>query len=233
MNGEGAYGDGSYLANNPTWHEEDSGWKARKIAELLRNNGMKPASICEFGCGAGEVFRCLAQEYGDSVICTGFEVSPQAFAICKPKESPNLVFRLGGIAEAEDQFADVAMAIDVIVHIEDYFAFLREFRNRAQYKVLHIPLDLSVQSVLRMSPLLGARQSVGHIHYFTQEIAVAALLDAGFEVIDCRYTNIGFDSPSADWGTWFAKYARRIGFSVNEKWAARVFGGFSVLVLAR
>lgn len=35
------YTDGSYLANNPSWHEEDSPWKARQIIRLLEANRLK------------------------------------------------------------------------------------------------------------------------------------------------------------------------------------------------
>lgn len=73
----------------------------------------------------------------------------------------------GGVAEVKDQSADFVMAIDVVEHIEGNLGFLRQFRLKGRYGVLHIPLDLSLQAVFRMLPILAARESLGHIHYFT------------------------------------------------------------------
>lgn len=36
MHTKSVYEDGPYLANNPTWHEQDSPWKAVNIDELLK-----------------------------------------------------------------------------------------------------------------------------------------------------------------------------------------------------
>ena len=49
------YEDGRYAAANPTWHEEDSPWKAGRIASLLARHGLLPATmatVAEVGCGA-------------------------------------------------------------------------------------------------------------------------------------------------------------------------------------
>lgn len=36
MSTKSIYEDGTYFANNPTWDEEDSSWKAEKIERLLK-----------------------------------------------------------------------------------------------------------------------------------------------------------------------------------------------------
>ena len=184
------YEDGSYLSENPTWHEEDSSWKARQIKKILKKYDIISSSVCEIGCGAGEILNCLAKEYGDEVNFSGYDISPQAIQICKKKETKNLHFFLKDILEEKDSYFDVLMAIDVIEHVEDYFGFLRNIRNKATYKIFHFPLDLSVQMVLRSWPLLKLRSTVGHIHYFTKELALATLKDTGYEIIDNFYTPI-------------------------------------------
>ena len=51
---ESIYTDGTYLKQNPNWHQDDSAWKADHILSLLKRNGVEaPGSICEVGCGAG------------------------------------------------------------------------------------------------------------------------------------------------------------------------------------
>src|SRR5271157_1732576 len=189
MDAKSIYKDGAYLAKNPSWHEEDSPWKAKQIARMLSENNISPSTVCEVGCGAGEILNCLTTHYEANVQFCGYEISPQAFDICKKKERPNLHFFLKDLLlnEAGSRF-DVVMAIDVLEHVEDYFAFLRRLRSRGEYEVFHIPLDLSVQWVLRSSPILKLRATVGHIYYFTKETALATLADTGYEVIDYFYT---------------------------------------------
>ena len=227
-----AYKDGSYLDNNPTWHEEDSSWKAQQITRILRTNNVVPETICELGCGAGEILKCLTTEFADNVMFSGYEISPQAFQICSKKQTKNLTFHLADLLEEREPSFDVVMAIDVFEHVEDYFGFLRKLRTKGRYKIFHVPLDLSVQTVLRGSPILTARKSVGHIHYFTKETALAALEDTGYRIVDHFYTKGSLQLPNRGWKANLLKIPRATFFSIHQDWAVRIFGGFSLLVLA-
>ena len=53
-------------------------------------------------------------------------------------------FELGDVTKISERFFDVILVLDVIEHLEDYFSFLRTIKERALYKIFHIPLDLSV-----------------------------------------------------------------------------------------
>ena len=62
---ESIYTDGTYLRQNPNWHQDDSAWKADHIQALLARNGItEPGSLCEVGCGAGYEVWHLAHRYG-------------------------------------------------------------------------------------------------------------------------------------------------------------------------
>src|SRR5204863_3036504 len=113
----------------------------------------------------------------------GYEVSPQAYELCRSKESDRLRFRLGDVTQ-EDVSFDLVLVMDVIEHLEDYYAFLRALRDKAGHIILHIPLDLSVQTVLRGDVLLLKRSEVGHIHYFSKETALALLPELDLAVVD-------------------------------------------------
>jgi cyclopropane fatty-acyl-phospholipid synthase-like methyltransferase len=227
------YGDGIYLTRNRTWHEKDSPWKARQIARILERNRISASTICEVGCGAGEILRCLSDGYGPTVAFSGFEVSPQAFEICKRKERPNLHYFLKDLLNENEAFFDVVMAVDVFEHVEDYIGFIRSLRSKGGYKVFHIPLDLSVQTVLRGSPLRAVREQYGHIHYFTKEIALSALKDTGYELVDYFYTHGNLELPNLDWKKRLMKFPRRLLFTIHEDLTVRILGGFSLLVLAK
>lgn len=227
------YKDGTYFDNNPTWHEEDSPWKAEQIEKMLRENNISPSTICELGCGAGKILSCLANSYDNNVIFSGYEISPQAFEICKKKEAKNINFYLKDLFEERGALFDVIMAIDVFEHVDDYLGFLRKLRERGEYKIFHIPLDLSVQMVLRSSPILKRRASVGHIHYFTKETALATLKDTGYEVVDYCYTNSSLELPNRGWKANLLKLPRKLLFSIHHDIAVRILGGFSLLVLTK
>ncbi|MDX9745689.1 MAG: hypothetical protein WCX84_00020 [Syntrophales bacterium] len=96
---------------------------------------------------------------------------------------------------------DIVMAIDVFEHVEDCFGFLRKLKEKAEYKIFHIPLDLSVQTVLRSFPIIHGRKSVGHIHYFTKETALETLKDTGYLIIDYFYTGGSLELPNRGWKT--------------------------------
>ena len=48
---------------------------------------------------------------------------------------------------------------------------------------------MSVLNVLRASTILAKRNDVGHIHYFTKEIAFRTLIDTGYTIVDYFYTS--------------------------------------------
>lgn len=56
------YTDGKYLQENPTWHLEDSPWKAEHILRMMQKNQLMPRSICEVGCGAGGILQQLTKK---------------------------------------------------------------------------------------------------------------------------------------------------------------------------
>ena len=49
----------SYLEKNPLWHTEESCWKAEHVLRMMNRHKIVPRTICEVGCGAGEVLKQL------------------------------------------------------------------------------------------------------------------------------------------------------------------------------
>jgi hypothetical protein len=224
------YTDGDYLRSNPSWHVEDSSWKAHQIKTLLKRNNLNPRTVCEVGCGAGEILRVLSLEPEDTEYF-GYELSPQAFQLCKEREGPKLHFFLENIRDQDVRY-DCLLCIDVFEHVEDCFGFLRALRSKAEYKVFHIPLDISVQSVVRAT-MCKHRKRAGHLHYYTQETAVATLEDCGYQILDAFYTT-SFDGLRAQsFKSEMARLPRRLFFKISPRWAVRLLGGCSYIVLAR
>lgn len=226
------YNDGTYLENNPSWHAQDSPWKAKQIIQMLNHHKLDLATICEVGCGAGEILNQLSNKMDADIKYYGYDISPQAFNICSQKTKENLVFYQDNLLE-KDVYYDLVMAIDVFEHVENYYDFLRELKDKGRYKLFHIPLDLSVQTLLRVKPILHIRHAAGHIHYFTKELALASLNDMGYVIVDHFYTASALELPKRGFIGNLMKIPRRILFSINEDLCVRVLGGYSLMVLAK
>ena len=185
---EDLYTSGDYLKTNPTWHIGESPWKAREIMRMMARNEIAPKTICEIGCGAGEILRLLQQKLDSECDFSGYEISPQAFELCKSKENEKLHFKLQDIKEEKDVHFDLILVMDVLEHVENYFDLLRDIKSKSEYKLFHVPLDISVRSVL-LGHIIKYRETYGHIHYFTKEIALRMFQDVGFNVLDYCYTS--------------------------------------------
>ena len=221
-----------YLDNNPTWHVEDSPWKAKQILKIIRRNSLHPNSICEIGCGAGEILRQLFLQMDIDVTFTGYEISPYAFELCKERETERLNYKLYNLFDDAAAYYDVVMAIDVFEHVEDYFGFLRNLREKGAYKIFHIPLDMSVLNIIRIFKLIKNREKIGHIHYFSKDTALATLKEAGYDIIDYFYTPVEIDL-SDSFNSLLLKYPRKIGYLMNKDLTVRILGGYSLMVLTR
>lgn len=223
------YTSGDYLKENPGWHEEDSTWKARHIIAFLRENLPMPRSICDIGCGAGEICRLVSAAFPTTEMM-GYDISPQAHAIAVKKVSDRLSFRLGE-AWGDGRHFHLAMAIDVFEHVENYFEFLRHTRQKADRQLYNIPLDISVQIVLRGAPLVRNWRDIGHIHVFTKDLAVEALRATGHEIVAWRY--IGGTTPSQSTRSRLLDIPRKALFHLDPDLAVRVLGGYSLLAFCR
>jgi SAM-dependent methyltransferase len=228
-----------YLARNPSWHAEDSSWKGGEVARLLGRRGIRPRHVLEVGCGAGGVAAELLRLLPDIERMEGWDVSAEAIALALPKESPRLRFRNGdpldpgaGMIPPPEGW-DLLLALDVLEHVPDYLGFLAALRPLGRSKLFHVPLDLSVQSVLRASPLEAERRNVGHLHFFTRETALSALSDSGYRIVEASLTPASFARPRGGAKALAGRMGRRLVATLaGERMAARLLGGWSLMVLA-
>lgn len=230
---EEIYTSGVYLEKNPSWHVEESPWKAKHIIQIMRKNHVLPETICEVGCGAGEVLKQLQEKMDKDCSFWGYDISPQAFELTQSRANERLHFELADIRQEKDTFFDLILVLDVIEHLEDYFSFLREIKPKSKYKIFHIPLDLSAQTVLRPRGLLGVREAYEHLHYFTREIALQVLRDIDFEILDYCYTARAIEQPTHELRRNLLKLPRKLLFAMNQDFAVHLLGGWSLLVLAK
>lgn len=218
-----------YLSNNPGWHAEDSPWKAKNILKILNNNSINPKSVTEVGCGAGEILNQLHLSMPNDVRFVGHDISTDAIKIANGRRKDRLEFRQVDFLETNDSY-DLLLMIDVFEHIENYIGFLRVCRSRAKNAIFHIPLDITVDAVLR-NKFMSGRTFVGHLHYFTKETALATLRDSGYEIVDYFYTPAPVELPRFR-STW-SYLPSNILYKISRDLTVKLFSGFSLMVLTK
>lgn len=229
---ENMYTDGTYLKNVPNWHQEEANWKASKVVDVIKRNNLHPSSICEVGCGSGEVLRILSEELAGDKIYDGYDISPQAIEICSNKARENLRFYLKDLTETKEAKYDIVLALDVVEHIEDYYGFLRKLRHKGKYKIFHIPLAYCVKGVLCMSQIIDDRKRYGHIHCFSKDTALSTLEDVGYKILEYTYIGKRVERSNLGWQSNLLKIPRKLLFTMNQDFAVKILGGYSISILA-
>ncbi|WP_244982427.1 class I SAM-dependent methyltransferase [Cylindrospermopsis raciborskii] len=206
----------------------------------MKDHQINPLSICEVGCGSGDILRHLHQLYPNTHF-VGYDISPQAAEFWESDAINNtkhigggetISFVLADFHENNTDKYDVLLMLDVFEHVRDPFTFLEESHRHADRFVFHIPLDLSASSVLRGKPLLEARDRTGHLHFYTKDLALTTLRECGFKIIEWRYTGAALNMPNRSLKTNLFRLPRYVVYAVNKDWGTRLLGGETLIVLA-
>ena len=229
---EARYQTGEYLQRSGDWHEQDAVWKATHVLDLLREAGIGGHRIADIGCGTGGVLVQLQPMLPRGTELTGFEIAEPAFRIAEHRGNAHLRFVNGSAGDWEGDPFDVALALDVFEHVPDYLGFLASMRSIAKTFVFHIPLDISLRSILTELPM-HRRRTVGHLHYFTASTARATLEESGFRILTDKYTHAVLQPPPSSWKWRLRLLPDRMMFRFNEGLCATMLGGCSLLVLAQ
>jgi SAM-dependent methyltransferase len=223
------YLDGDYARLNPSWDTEDSAWKASLVADLLARHSLQPATLAEVGCGAGAVLAALQARLPQTAL-HGWDIAPGAARFWNAH--CGIRFTQGDFLTQRSGRFDVLLLLDVIEHVANPHDFLSRLAPHGNHVVLHIPLDLSVSSVLRETPLLQQRRGVGHIHYFTRMLALELLRECSYDIVEASFAGAHL-RPRTSLGGKLASFVRRAVFAFGREAGVRLLGGDTLLVLAR
>ena len=228
------YSNKIYLANNNDWHKPDSVWKASHISNILRKNKIFPSTVIDIVCGSGDIIYNLSKTYNTTKF-TGYEVSPIAYKIAKNKVTKNIKFKLLNFVSLKNKRKeyDCLLCIDVFEHVEDYIFFLKSIKNKAKYKIFHVPLDLNLLTSLRVQILIWARYFLGHLHYFNKETALETLKYCQYQIIDCYITAPILISRSNTIKQLLVKWLAKFIYYFSKDLAAKLFYGFSLIILTK
>jgi SAM-dependent methyltransferase len=168
------------------WHTGRRKIIASFVADICRRATDRRPRILDVGCGTGANLLMLSQ-YGDA---EGVDVSEDALAFCHERGLDGVKL---GAAEAlpyDDGTFDLVTALDVVEHLDDDLAGLREMR-----RVLR-PGGRVLIFVPTFMFLWGLQDDVSHHRrrYRMPELR-RVLEQAGFEVERTTYANITFFMP--------------------------------------
>ena len=173
---------------------EESHWwyigRRRIIAgfmeEICRHFPDRRPRILDVGCGTGANLVMLSQ-FGEA---EGVDISPDALAFCRERGLERV--KLGAAEELPygDGTFDVATALDVVEHMDDDVAGLREIRRVLQ------PNGRLLLFVPTFMFLWGVQDEVSnHRRRYRLPELRRVVREAGFEVERISYANITFFAP--------------------------------------
>ncbi len=168
------------------WHIGRRKIIASFVEDICRRVTDRRPRILDVGCGTGANLLMLSK-YGDA---EGVDVSEDALAFCRERGLANV--KLGAAEELpyDDGTFDLVTALDVVEHLDDDLAGLREMR-----RVLR-PGGRVLLFVPTFMFLWGLQDDVSHHRrrYRMPELR-HVLEQAGFEIERTTYANITFFMP--------------------------------------
>ena len=167
-------------------------------------------NILDVGCGTGANLEMLAQ-FGES---EGVDVSDDALEFCKAKG----LKAHKGLAESlpfEDESFDVVTALDVVEHLDDDVAGLKE---------MHRVLKTGGKTLIFVPAFMwlwGVQDDISnHRIRYTKKQIVERLNKAGFEIERATYANWTFFAPILA-GRTLMKITGIKPESENSSWSSR------------
>lgn len=156
------------------------------LEKIVADLKTEQPKILDVGCGTGANLEMLAR-FGDG---RGVDVSNEALNFCKKRGLTNVEKGLAESLPFEDGAFDLATALDVIEHLDDDVAGLKEMcrvLNDNGRALFFIPAFMF---------LWGVQDDVSnHRRRYTKKEFVEKVKKAGFEVERIAYANITFFFP--------------------------------------
>jgi SAM-dependent methyltransferase len=168
------------------WHIGRRRILAGFVEEICRLVTDRRPRILDVGCGTGANLLMLSK-YGDA---EGVDVSEDALAFCRERGLDKVKLGAGEELPYEDGTFDLVTAFDVVEHMDDDLAGLREMR-----RVLR-PGGRVLLFVPAFMFLWGLQDDVSHHRRRYRMSGLRRVLEeAGFEIERTTYANITFFLP--------------------------------------
>lgn len=168
------------------WHIGRRQILSRFVEEICREATDRRPRILDVGCGTGANLLMLSK-YGEA---EGVDISEDALAFCRERGLDKVKLGAGEELPYDDGTFDLVTALDVVEHMDDDLAGLKEMRRVLRpggHVLLFVPAFMF---------LWGLQDDVSHHRrrYRLPQLA-RVLEEAGFEIERTTYANITFFLP--------------------------------------
>lgn len=165
-----------YDAGWPEWYDmKEYGPASRHVRRIIFNllKTVSFSSVMDAGCGVATLLNDISQVYTD-VTLSGFEYSGDAVEIAKKRLPKGQFWQIDLSKEKPPAQADLVTCIDVLEHIvEDVAAMKNLWQITNKYVLIVVPLG----------PLFEAeRVRVGHVHGYSQQEFDSKIVASGFKI---------------------------------------------------
>jgi SAM-dependent methyltransferase len=154
-----------------------------RVVDRIRE--LEPTQLVDVGCGEGFLAERVAHLPGVEAY-RGIEINPDALALARSR-LPELDFREGNILEeAEDKWADAAVCLEVLEHLDDPRTAVRNIaRWTRSAAVISVPWEpyFRTGNLLRGKYLPTLGNHPEHVQQF-RPASFQRLLRTGFEVVE-------------------------------------------------
>jgi SAM-dependent methyltransferase len=162
------------------WHKARRELLLQIVSQIYLTNNSNPLRILDLGCGAGLNLKKM-EKYGHSI---GLDYYKYALLLCKSRGISNLVRASGDMLPFKKGIFDVVCALDVLEHIKDDDAAIKELHR----------VMASAGSFILTAPAFQALWSshdvaAHHMRRYSRMQLLEKLEKCGFEVSKCTYWN--------------------------------------------
>ena len=150
-----------------------------KLPQLMRllPPGRVLRSVLEIGCATGELIDAVPVQAGGRKL--GMDISDANVAAARAR-FPGVEFRCGDFREARDETFDAVLMSDVLEHVPDDEAFLRDAAALGDTVLVNLPLE---DNWLNRHRAYGPDDVSGHLRRYSLADGLALVERAGLEVM--------------------------------------------------
>ncbi len=240
MNDINRYISGEYTKKNHSYHTEDSSFKWNNFIKILNSTNFefgKINSITDIGCGIGKILDEAKKSnlFNDKCKFIGYDINPDAIELAK-KNFKEIIFSNEDFINLDKNESDLIIAADVFEHIEDSHNFLRKLKNKGNFFLFNIPLEISLLSMIRSKNIFQhSHEKVGHLHFYTKKTAILLLESCGYKIVECIFANNRLQEfrNKKELRKFVIGFPQYLLGLLSKDLASNIFGGFSLVVLAK
>ena len=234
------YLSGDYIKKNHSYHIEDSDFKWKNFHNILKKSKFdldKVNSISDIGCGSGQILKYANSSniFNNKCIFDGYDINPDAIKAAK-KNPSKISFFNEDFINLKEVKRDLIIAADVLEHVQDKYNFLTKLKNKGNFFLFNIPLEISLFSMIREKNIFKhSFENVGHLHFYTKRTALLTLENIGFEILNSNLVNNRFEElkKNKKIKSLFINIPQYVVEKFSQNLACSIFGGYSLVVLAK